>query len=55
MMSCSTGVGTVVNALGLRAKPYLPQICGTIKWRMNNKSAEVRAASGGSDQRASRA
>ena len=20
-----------------RAKPYLPQICGTIKWRLNNK------------------
>lgn len=36
------GVGTIVNALGLRAKPYLPQICGTIKWRMNNKSADVR-------------
>ena len=36
------GFGTVVNALGTRAKPYLPQICGTIKWRLNNKSAEVR-------------
>ena len=36
------GVGTIVNALGLRAKPYLPQICGTIKWRMNNKSADIR-------------
>jgi len=36
------GVGTIVNALGLRAKPYLPQICGTIKWRLNNKSAEIR-------------
>jgi splicing factor 3B subunit 1 len=34
--------GTVVNALGLRAKPYLPQISGTIKWRLNNKSAKVR-------------
>jgi len=37
-----TGVGTVVTALGERAKPYLPQICGTIKWRLNNKSAKVR-------------
>ena len=36
------GFGTVVAALGARAKPYLPQICGTIKWRLNNKSAEVR-------------
>lgn len=37
-----TGFGTVVNALGARTKPYLPQICGTIKWRLNNKSAKVR-------------
>jgi len=36
------GFGTVVNALGVRAKPYLPQICGTIKWRLNNKAAKVR-------------
>jgi splicing factor 3B subunit 1 len=36
------GFGTVVNALGKRVKPYLPQICGTILWRMNNKSAKVR-------------
>jgi splicing factor 3B subunit 1 len=36
------GFGTVVNSLGLRVKPYLPQICGTIKWRLNNKAAKVR-------------
>lgn len=36
------GFGTVIAALGRRAKPYLPQICGTIKWRLNNKSAKVR-------------
>lgn len=36
------GFGTVINALGQRSKPYLPQICGTIKWRLNNKSAKVR-------------
>ena len=36
------GFGTVINALQLRAKPYLPQICGTVKWRLNNKSADVR-------------
>merc|ERR1740123_727100 len=37
-----SGFGVVVNALGLRTKPYLPQICGTIKWRLNNKAASVR-------------
>ena len=36
------GFGTVVNAFGKRTKPYLPQICGTILWRLNNKSAKVR-------------
>jgi splicing factor 3B subunit 1 len=36
------GFGTVVNALGERMKSYLPQVCGTIKWRLNNKSAKVR-------------
>ncbi|CAH0515368.1 unnamed protein product [Peronospora belbahrii] len=36
------GFGIVVNALGVRAKNYLPQICGTIKWRLNNKPAKVR-------------
>ncbi|EOA12305.1 hypothetical protein CARUB_v10007940mg [Capsella rubella] len=36
------GFSAVVNALGERVKPYLPQICGTIKWRLNNKSAKVR-------------
>ena len=28
------GFGTVVNALGLRAKSYLPQISGTVKVRI---------------------
>ncbi|KAB7493817.1 Splicing factor 3B subunit 1 [Armadillidium nasatum] len=36
------GFGTIVNALGSRVKAYLPQICGTILWRLNNKSAKVR-------------
>lgn len=36
------GFGTVVNCLGKRCKPYFPQICGTILWRLNNKSAKVR-------------
>ena len=37
------GFGTVVVALGRSARSRTcPQICGTIKWRLNNKSAEVR-------------
>ena len=36
------GFAAVVNALGARSKPYLPQIAGTIKWRLNNKSARTR-------------
>ncbi|CAA0827509.1 splicing factor- putative [Striga hermonthica] len=34
------GFGALVNSLGQRVKPYLPQICGTIKWRLNNKSVK---------------
>jgi splicing factor 3B subunit 1 len=34
--------GTIVNCLGVRVKPYIPQICGTIQWRLNNKSARNR-------------
>ena len=37
-----SGFGAVVNALSTRVKPYLPQICGTILWRLNNKDARVR-------------
>lgn len=36
------GFGTIVNALDMRCKPYLPQIVSTILWRLNNKSATVR-------------
>ncbi|KAK2071164.1 hypothetical protein P8C59_005609 [Phyllachora maydis] len=36
------GFGSVVNGLGARCKPYLPQIASTILWRLNNKSATVR-------------
>jgi len=36
------GFGTVVNTLGQRAKSYLPQICGIILFRLNNKAAKVR-------------
>lgn len=34
--------GTVVNAFGVRIKPYLPQITGTIKWRLQHKDPKVR-------------
>ncbi|OAL55803.1 splicing factor 3B subunit 1 [Pyrenochaeta sp. DS3sAY3a] len=36
------GFATVVNALGERTKPYLPQIVATVLTRLNNKSATVR-------------
>lgn len=36
------GFGTVVNCLGYRVKPYLPQIAGIIRWRLNTPSARVR-------------
>ena len=32
---------TVINALGVRVKPYLTQIMSAILWRLNNKSAKV--------------
>jgi splicing factor 3B subunit 1 len=38
------GFGAVLGALGTRVKPYLPQIAGTIKWRLNNKAPGVRMA-----------
>lgn len=37
-----SGFATIVNSLGIRMKHYLPQVCGTIKWRLNNKSSKVR-------------
>ena len=36
------GFGAIVNALGLRAKPYFVQIVGTINWRLNHKSIRIR-------------
>ena len=35
------GFGTVMNSLGVRVQPHLPQISSTILWRLNNKSAKV--------------
>jgi len=32
---------TVINALGVRVKPYLTQIMSAILWQLNNKSAKV--------------
>jgi len=40
------GFGTIVNALGPRVKPYLPQIAGIIRWRLNTPSARVRQQAG---------
>lgn len=34
--------GTVVNSMGQRAKPYLPQIAHVIKWRLTSKLPKVR-------------
>ncbi|GJT43029.1 splicing factor 3B subunit 1 [Tanacetum coccineum] len=31
------GFGVIVNSRWQRVKPYLPQICGTIAWHLNNK------------------
>eukprot|EP01062_Namystynia_karyoxenos_P066104 TRINITY_DN60115_c0_g1_i1.p1 TRINITY_DN60115_c0_g1~~TRINITY_DN60115_c0_g1_i1.p1 ORF type:complete len:1398 (+),score=490.60 TRINITY_DN60115_c0_g1_i1:92-4285(+) len=39
------GFATITRSLGRRIKPYLPQIGGTIKWRLNNKNARVRQQS----------
>ncbi|KAK3010065.1 hypothetical protein RJ639_012637 [Escallonia herrerae] len=36
------GFGAVVNALGQRVQPYLPQICVITRWRLNNMSAKGR-------------
>ncbi|CAD6961040.1 unnamed protein product [Tilletia controversa] len=36
------GFGTIVNALGMRCKPYLSQIVTTILWRLGNKNAKTR-------------
>lgn len=34
--------GTVINALNLRVKPYLNEICSLIRWRLTVKSAKYR-------------
>ncbi|KAH0445962.1 hypothetical protein IEQ34_025205 [Dendrobium chrysotoxum] len=36
------GFGTIINALGMRIKPYLTQIVSTVLWRLNNKNARTR-------------
>uniref|UniRef100_A0A0G4FKP9 Uncharacterized protein n=1 Tax=Chromera velia CCMP2878 TaxID=1169474 RepID=A0A0G4FKP9_9ALVE len=36
------GFGTIVNCLGRRVKPYLPQIGGMVRWRLNVPNARVR-------------
>ncbi len=34
--------GRLVNSLGTRMKPYLPQLAGVLKFRLNNKMAKIR-------------
>lgn len=34
--------GRIANSLSSRIKPYLPQICSVILWRLNNKNAQIR-------------
>ena len=36
------GFGVVANALGMRCKPYVNQICSKILWRLNHRSAKIR-------------
>ncbi|CAD7949047.1 unnamed protein product [Amoebophrya sp. A25] len=36
------GCGSVINALGTRVKPYLPQIAGIVRWRLNTPNPKVR-------------
>lgn len=41
-MALLNGFGTIMNTLGMRCKPYLPQITGTIRWRLNTPSSRNR-------------
>lgn len=36
------GFGTLVTSLGVRTKPFIAQVCNTLLWRLNNKSAKIR-------------
>eukprot|EP00392_Amoebophrya_sp_AT5.2_P001113 g1115.t1 len=36
------GCGSVINALGTRVKPYLPQIAGIVRWRLHTPNPKVR-------------
>ncbi|PVU87891.1 hypothetical protein BB561_006134 [Smittium simulii] len=36
------GFGTIINSLGVRAKPYLQQITSALLWRLNNQNARTR-------------
>jgi splicing factor 3B subunit 1 len=37
--------GVIVNTMGLRMKSYIPPVCGTIQWRLTNRSAKIRQQS----------
>ncbi|CAD7926470.1 unnamed protein product [Amoebophrya sp. A120] len=36
------GCGAVINSLGTRVKPYLPQVAGIVRWRLNTPNPKVR-------------
>eukprot|EP00178_Gracilaria_changii_P006261 TRINITY_DN2075_c0_g1_i1.p1 TRINITY_DN2075_c0_g1~~TRINITY_DN2075_c0_g1_i1.p1 ORF type:complete len:1244 (+),score=174.70 TRINITY_DN2075_c0_g1_i1:300-4031(+) len=40
--SALRALSVVIRKLSRRAKPYLQQIVGIVKWRLNNKSAKIR-------------
>ncbi|KAI3643531.1 hypothetical protein MP228_013086 [Amoeboaphelidium protococcarum] len=35
-------IGMILKSVGRQSKPYLPQLCSAILWRITNKSADVR-------------
>lgn len=41
-VSMLNGFGTIMNTLGARCRPYLPQMAGTIRWRLNTPSSRNR-------------
>lgn len=40
--SALKALSVVIEKLGIRAKPYMEQIIGVVKWRLNNKNTKTR-------------
>ena len=36
------GCASIVNTLGIRVKPYLPQLAGMLRWRLNQPATKTR-------------